>query len=199
MIKIFKYFFRKKASFNFKNIRDNVLLISVLCILDFIFFKSPLLLKFGIFAAFLTNFISLSFLLKNSLGVPKILLLMSVFILSSSVWLIQDDNFFPLFLGVFFYSILSFEFFPRLRFRFFLGLILFLCVILIPEFFSENLKNKLTESLSALILFGSHARGDFTKNSDYDFLIILKEKNYEHEFLSKCCILIFHFSVIESG
>ncbi|MCB1176437.1 MAG: nucleotidyltransferase domain-containing protein, partial [Leptospiraceae bacterium] len=54
-------------------------------------------------------------------------------------------------------------------------------VDILTEFFSENLKNKLTESLSALILFGSHARGDFTKNSDYDFLIILKEKNKELE------------------
>jgi len=47
----------------------------------------------------------------------------------------------------------------------------------IIEFFSNNLKSILSENLSALILFGSRARGDAREHSDYDFLIIVDKKD----------------------
>ena len=47
----------------------------------------------------------------------------------------------------------------------------------IIEFFSINLKSILSENLSALILFGSRARGDAREHSDYDFLIIVDKKD----------------------
>lgn len=45
------------------------------------------------------------------------------------------------------------------------------------RFFSDNLRSRLGDDLRQLILFGSRARGDSREGSDYDFVVILKEKN----------------------
>ena len=47
----------------------------------------------------------------------------------------------------------------------------------IIEFFSNNLKSNLSEHLTAIILFGSRARGDAREHSDYDFLVIVDKKD----------------------
>jgi predicted nucleotidyltransferase len=47
------------------------------------------------------------------------------------------------------------------------------------EFFREKLKSSLSEHLTALILFGSRARGDAREHSDYDFLVIVDKKDRE--------------------
>ncbi len=46
-------------------------------------------------------------------------------------------------------------------------------------YFTEQLKKKIPNSLLNVILYGSRARGDNKKYSDYDFAVILKEKNEE--------------------
>lgn len=50
-------------------------------------------------------------------------------------------------------------------------------------FFANNLKSTLSDNLIQLILFGSQARGESNKDSDYDFLVILKKK--DKEFINK--------------
>ena len=45
------------------------------------------------------------------------------------------------------------------------------------RFFTDEIKERLGTNLKQLILFGSHARGDYTDDSDYDFAVILSEKN----------------------
>ncbi|MDX1958907.1 MAG: nucleotidyltransferase domain-containing protein [Leptospiraceae bacterium] len=47
----------------------------------------------------------------------------------------------------------------------------------IIKFFSKSLKSNLSEHLTALILFGSRARGEAREHSDYDFLIIVDKKD----------------------
>ncbi|MCP5498364.1 MAG: nucleotidyltransferase domain-containing protein [Leptospiraceae bacterium] len=47
----------------------------------------------------------------------------------------------------------------------------------IITFFSEKVRDSLKEKLLFIVLFGSRARGDAKEFSDYDFLILLKEKN----------------------
>ena len=42
--------------------------------------------------------------------------------------------------------------------------------------FSKKIKNKFPNILEGIWLFGSRARGDFSEHSDYDFLIVFKEK-----------------------
>lgn len=39
--------------------------------------------------------------------------------------------------------------------------------------FAEAVRKKLKGRLLKIILFGSHARGDYTEASDYDFLIVV--------------------------
>ena len=51
----------------------------------------------------------------------------------------------------------------------------------IVEQFSELLKNRLNNSLIKIILFGSRARGDFQGWSDYDFAVIVNNRNPEIE------------------
>jgi len=46
-------------------------------------------------------------------------------------------------------------------------------------FLFKELKKNLSDNIIKVILFGSHARGDNSEGSDYDFLIIVKNKNYE--------------------
>lgn len=46
-------------------------------------------------------------------------------------------------------------------------------------YFTEKLKKQIPNSLTGIVLFGSRARGDNRKHSDYDFAVILKEKNEE--------------------
>lgn len=46
-------------------------------------------------------------------------------------------------------------------------------------FFIDSLKYSLSDNLVKAILFGSQARGNATKDSDFDFLIILKKKDKE--------------------
>jgi predicted nucleotidyltransferase len=45
--------------------------------------------------------------------------------------------------------------------------------------FSKKIKNRFPNILESIWLFGSRARGDFSEHSDYDFLIVFKEKNRE--------------------
>ena len=49
------------------------------------------------------------------------------------------------------------------------------------SFFSERIKAELSDNLLKLVLFGSQAREDSTEKSDYDFLILLKNKNQENQ------------------
>ena len=43
--------------------------------------------------------------------------------------------------------------------------------------FAQLVRKKLRNNLKKIILFGSHARGDYTKDSDYDFLVIVKNRD----------------------
>lgn len=54
--------------------------------------------------------------------------------------------------------------------------------------FAEIIKNKLKRHLKKIVLFGSHARGDFKEGSDYDFLIIVdkREKQIQEIVLDAC-------------
>lgn len=45
--------------------------------------------------------------------------------------------------------------------------------------FVEELKKTIPDNLKHIILYGSRARGDFQEFSDYDFLIVLSNKNYQ--------------------
>jgi predicted nucleotidyltransferase len=45
--------------------------------------------------------------------------------------------------------------------------------------FAINIKNKLGSHLKSITLFGSRARGDAGSFSDYDFLILVDERNSE--------------------
>ena len=65
--------------------------------------------------------------------------------------------------------------------------------------FAEILRKKLKGRLRKAILFGSHARGDFTEGSDYDFLVIVDKRRKTDEkilsdlgveFLNKYDVLI---------
>lgn len=69
----------------------------------------------------------------------------------------------------------------------------------ISQDFANNVRKKLGNHVKEIILFGSHARGDFTEGSDYDFLIVLdkRKKAYEKvlleigvDFLNKYDVLI---------
>src|SRR3972149_1229472 len=46
----------------------------------------------------------------------------------------------------------------------------------ISQEFANNVRKKLGNRIKQIILFGSRARGDFTEGSDYDFLIVLYER-----------------------
>lgn len=46
-------------------------------------------------------------------------------------------------------------------------------------YFTEQLQKQIPNSLQNVILYGSRARGDNKKHSDYDFVVLLKEKNEE--------------------
>ena len=46
----------------------------------------------------------------------------------------------------------------------------------ISQEFANNVRKKLGNRIKQIILFGSRARGDFTEGSDYDFLIVLDER-----------------------
>lgn len=46
-------------------------------------------------------------------------------------------------------------------------------------FFINNLKNKVSDNLKFVALFGSRARNDFREGSDYDFLIVLSQNDNE--------------------
>ena len=47
--------------------------------------------------------------------------------------------------------------------------------------FANNVRNKLGNHVKEVILFGSHARGDFTEGSDYDFLIVVDKRRETDE------------------
>ncbi len=42
--------------------------------------------------------------------------------------------------------------------------------------FAQIIKKKLKDHLRKIILFGSHARGDYHQGSDYDFLVVVDRK-----------------------
>ncbi|OHB34914.1 MAG: hypothetical protein A2Y08_02965 [Planctomycetes bacterium GWA2_40_7] len=46
----------------------------------------------------------------------------------------------------------------------------------ISKEFSNIVRKKLKNHVKEIILFGSHARGDFTEGSDYDFLFVVDKK-----------------------
>ncbi|MBI4651052.1 nucleotidyltransferase domain-containing protein [Candidatus Desantisbacteria bacterium] len=58
----------------------------------------------------------------------------------------------------------------------------------ISKAFAESVRQKLKKHIKQIILFGSHARGDFTESSDYDILIIVdnKEKEIQNTILDIC-------------
>ena len=69
----------------------------------------------------------------------------------------------------------------------------------ISQDFADNVRKELGDHVKEIILFGSHARGDFTEGSDYDFLIVLDERKKAYEkvlleigvdFLNKYDVLI---------
>ena len=47
----------------------------------------------------------------------------------------------------------------------------------IDQEFAGIVKKRLKNNLKKIILFGSHARGDYNDNSDYDILVIVDKKN----------------------
>jgi predicted nucleotidyltransferase len=47
----------------------------------------------------------------------------------------------------------------------------------IDQEFARIVKRRLKNNLKKIILFGSHARGDYTDSSDYDILVIVDKKN----------------------
>ena len=46
----------------------------------------------------------------------------------------------------------------------------------ITKVFSKRIKNTLKNHLREIYIYGSRARGDFNKGSDYDFLIIVDKR-----------------------
>lgn len=51
----------------------------------------------------------------------------------------------------------------------------------VPQDFANNVRKKLGNHVKEIILFGSHARGDFTEGSDYDFLIVVDKRRKAEE------------------
>jgi predicted nucleotidyltransferase len=49
----------------------------------------------------------------------------------------------------------------------------------IAQYFSRRIKEKIGNHAEEIILFGSRARGDAQTGSDYDFLVVLDDKNSE--------------------
>jgi predicted nucleotidyltransferase len=45
------------------------------------------------------------------------------------------------------------------------------------KFYSHRLREKLGDNIKQIILFGSRARGECHEGSDYDFVIIVNERN----------------------
>lgn len=54
--------------------------------------------------------------------------------------------------------------------------------------FTEIVRNKLKDRLKKIVLFGSHARGDFTEGSDLDVLVVVdkREKGVQEVVLDSC-------------
>ena len=51
----------------------------------------------------------------------------------------------------------------------------------ISQEFANTVRKKLKYHVKEIILFGSHARGDFTEGSDYDFLIVVDKRRKTDE------------------
>ena len=51
----------------------------------------------------------------------------------------------------------------------------------ISQEYANRVRRKLRSHVKEVILFGSHARGDFTEGSDYDFLIVVDKKRMADE------------------
>lgn len=51
----------------------------------------------------------------------------------------------------------------------------------ISQEFANSVRKKLGNHVKEIILFGSHARGDFTEGSDYDFLIVVDKRRKTDE------------------
>lgn len=59
--------------------------------------------------------------------------------------------------------------------------------------FTKIIRNKLKGHLKEVILFGSHARGDFTEGSDYDFLVVVdKREKRINEIVIDACVEIMN-------
>lgn len=63
----------------------------------------------------------------------------------------------------------------------------------------NHLKEKYGESINEVVLFGSHARGDFNEDSDYDILIVL-DKDYsgkdENQILDLCYDIDLKYNIL---
>ena len=46
--------------------------------------------------------------------------------------------------------------------------------------FTDALQEKISHNLKRVVLFGSRARKDHNKHSDYEFMVLLKQKNEEN-------------------
>ncbi len=64
--------------------------------------------------------------------------------------------------------------------------------------FTGLLKRKLKGHLKKIILFGSHARVDFTEASDYDFLVIVakKTKKIQEAVLDVCVEILNKYDAL---
>ncbi len=63
----------------------------------------------------------------------------------------------------------------------------------ITKIFTDNIKNKLKSHIKNIYLYGSRARGDFNKGSDYDFLIIVDKKDkYMEDFITDESVAILN-------
>ncbi len=69
----------------------------------------------------------------------------------------------------------------------------------ITEFVSQVYK-KLGKKIRQMYLFGSHARGDAWKGSDYDFAVVVEYRNHELEeaILDVSTFLLDHYDVLVS-
>ena len=65
--------------------------------------------------------------------------------------------------------------------------------------FAQVVRKKLRNHIKEIVLFGSHARGDFKEGSDYDFLVVVDKRrktfektllNIGNDFMNKYDVLI---------
>ena len=61
----------------------------------------------------------------------------------------------------------------------------------VDQEFAKIVKRSLKNHLKKIVLFGSHARGDYHKNSDYDFLVVVDKNDKSiREIIVDACVEI---------